>query len=90
MFYIIGTNKSTTSVIYTGLFKIYDDKNNVNELNNQADKENAKPSIIQDPSSTQETAIVTRKEGSIKKQSPVLKPSSIKDIQNAAGKFKKR
>jgi hypothetical protein len=90
VFYIIGTNQSTTSVIYTGLFKIYDDKSNVNELNNQAEKENAKPSIIPDPSSVKETAIVTRKEGSFTEQSPKLKPNQIKDLQAKFGNIKKR
>ena len=56
VFYITGTNISTTSVIYTGLFKIYDDKNNVNQLNQQASSE---PSIILDPTPPKETVIVT-------------------------------
>ena len=33
VFYITGKNLSTTSVIYTGLFKIYDDYRNISELN---------------------------------------------------------
>jgi hypothetical protein len=91
VFYIIGTNQSTTSVIYTGLFKIYDDKSNVNELNNQSDIENAKPSIIPDPSLTQETATVTRKEGIIDESAPKLKPNQLKDLQSKIGnKFNKR
>jgi len=88
VFYIIGTNQSTTSVIYTGLFKIYDDKSNVNELNNQAEKENAKPSIIPDPSSVKETAIVTRKP--LSESTAKLKPNAIKDLQNKLGSIKKR
>lgn len=36
VFYITGSAKGTTSVIYTGLFKIFDTKQNVAELNNQA------------------------------------------------------
>ena len=88
VFYIIGTNQSTTSVIYTGLFKIYDDKSNVNELNNQAEKENAKPSIIPDPSSVKETAIVTRKP--LSESTAKLKPNAIKDLQNKLGGIKKR
>ena len=63
MFYIIGSNKSTTSVIYTGLFKIYDDKGNVNDLNDASDKQNSNPSIIPDTSLAQETATVTKKQG---------------------------
>ena len=39
VFYITGTNSSTTSVIYTGLYKIYDDVNNIEELNEDIDIE---------------------------------------------------
>lgn len=56
VFYITGTNTSTTSVIYTGLFKLYDDKNNVTELNQQAASQ---PAIILDPTPPKETVIVT-------------------------------
>lgn len=56
VFYITGTNTSTTSVIYTGLFKLYDDKNNVSELNQQAESQ---PAIILDPTPPKETVIVT-------------------------------
>lgn len=56
VFYITGTNTSTTSVIYTGLFKLYDDKNNVNELNQQA---SSQPAIILDPTPPKQTVIVT-------------------------------
>lgn len=56
VFYITGTNTTTTSVIYTGLFKLYDDKNNVNELNQQA---SSQPSIILDPTPPKESVIVT-------------------------------
>jgi hypothetical protein len=40
VFYITGTNSSTTSVIYTGLYKIYDDVNNVGDLNDDVDDAN--------------------------------------------------
>ncbi len=82
VFYIVGTNQTSTSVIYTGLFKIYDDKNNVTALNNQADKETSKPSIIPDPSAIKETAIVTRKPITSK---PIAKPNEIKDLQSKLG-----
>lgn len=36
VFYITGSAKGNTSVIYTGLFKIFDTKQNVSELNTQA------------------------------------------------------
>lgn len=73
LFYIVGTSQSTTSVIYTGLFKIYDNKANVTTLNDQAANVNlGNPSIILDPSQTKETAIVTRK--LINEQAPIIKP----------------
>jgi hypothetical protein len=75
LFYIVGTSQSTTSVIYTGLFKIYDNKANVNLLNDQVTNANlGNPSIILDPSQNKETAIVTRK--LINEQAPIIKPGS--------------
>ena len=76
LFYIVGTSQSTTSVIYTGLFKIYDNKSNVTLLNDQAANANnlGNPSIILDPSQTKETAIVTRK--LINEQAPIIKPGA--------------
>lgn len=72
LFYIIGTNQSTTSVIYTGLFKIYDNRANVTSMNEQV----GNPSIILDPNdqNVRETAVVTRK--LINEQIPVKKPGS--------------
>ena len=77
LFYIVGTSQSTTSVIYTGLFKIYDNKSNVTLLNDQAASamnNMGNPNIILDPTQTKETAIVTRK--LINEQTPVIKPGS--------------
>jgi hypothetical protein len=79
LFYIVGTSQGTTSVIYTGLYKIYDNKANVTALNDQvANTANnlGNPSIILDPSQTKETAIVTRK--LINEQAPIIKPGSVK------------
>jgi hypothetical protein len=59
IFYITSFTQEVTSVVYTGLFKIYDNAANVSDLNNQASA--STPSIIQDPSLPQETAIVTRR-----------------------------
>jgi hypothetical protein len=58
LFYITSYNKGLTSVVYTGLYKVYDSLKNVNELNNQA--ASTPPTIIQDPKLPKETAIVTR------------------------------
>ena len=57
IFYITGTNLSTTSVIYTGLFKIFDDMDNISELNEASDS----PEIILNTTSERQTAIVTRR-----------------------------
>jgi hypothetical protein len=57
VFYITGTNLSTTSVVYTGLFKIFDDMNNVEELNQIA----SNPEIILDPTPVRPTAVVSRR-----------------------------
>ena len=71
IFYISSTNQNVTSVVYTGLFKIYDNSVNVAELNNQA--ANTNPSIIKDPNLPKETATVTRMPIS-KQPTPVAKP----------------
>ena len=55
VFYITGTNLSTTSVVYTGLFKIFDDRNNVEELNQIA----SNPEIILDPTPIKPIAVVS-------------------------------
>lgn len=88
LFYITGKNQSTTSVIYTGLFTIYDNPNNISDLNKQV--ENSKPStsqptIIPDPNAPKETAIITRKPLS-EATKPVPKPNQVKDLQNKLGK----
>ena len=58
LFYIIGSNGSNNNVIYTGLFRIYDSKDSIDIINNEAPKE---PNINEDPKLPKETAIVTRK-----------------------------
>ena len=70
IFYITGKNQDNNSVIYTGLYKIYDSRGNVEELNNQA-MNAGNPNIILDNSNSKETAIVTRK--LINEQVPVSK-----------------
>lgn len=79
VFYITGTNKSTTSVIYTGLFKIYDDKNNVEDLNQQA---SSQPDIILDPIIPKETAIVTSRTITEDESKPIKKPDSRSKIRS--------
>jgi hypothetical protein len=73
IFYITGTSQSTTSVVYTGLFKVYDNKSNVADLNKQAENLSlTNPNIILDPNQGKETAVVTRK--LVNEQAPVIKP----------------
>jgi hypothetical protein len=73
LFYIVGTSQSTTSVIYTGLFKIYDNTTNVKALNDQANSSVGNSSIILDPVQSKETATVTKR--LVNEQAPVIKPS---------------
>jgi LysM repeat protein len=73
VFYITATSQGTSSVIYTGLFKVYDNAVSVAELNQQA----GTPGITLDTSLPKETAIVTRKP--IREMLPTLKPSNMKN-----------
>ena len=59
VFYITSNIQSVKTVVYSGLFKIYDNTANVASLNVSAS--NATPTIIKDPNLPKETAIVTRK-----------------------------
>lgn len=71
VFYITSEIQSVRSVVYSGLYKIYDNLANVAGMNQEA-AQNATPTIIKDPSLPQETAIVTRRP--IKESAPVSKP----------------
>lgn len=61
-FYITSTFDNNTTVIYSGLFEMFDSKSNVNVLNNTSDALNTGDNFASDPNSVQETAIVTRKQ----------------------------
>ena len=73
IFYITSEIQSVKSVVYSGLFKIYDTNANVAGLN-QAAAANATPAIIKDPNLPQETAVVTRRP--ISQSSPIAKPGN--------------
>ena len=65
LFYITTSNNNITTVIYTGIFQMYDSNSNVATLNNiaanAATQNSSSPtSIINDNSITSGTAIVTR------------------------------
>lgn len=94
VFYIIGTSKGITSVIYTGLYKIYDSKNNVTELNKESKTLNKQMAqtktndqeIILDKSinsKVKEVAKVISKE-----QAPKLKPTGLKEASDKLQKIK--
>lgn len=59
LFYITATAGSNTTVVYTGLFRIYDNAANVEELKTKSSAN--LPQINQDPNLPKETAVVTLK-----------------------------
>ena len=64
VFYITTTTDDVTTVIYTGLYKMYDSASNVDDLNQNIPTLSTvsnNPIIIDDPNTKKETAIVTRK-----------------------------
>lgn len=62
IFYITSTNGGTTTIVYTGLFQIYDTLGNVGALNaGAAAAAGNNPTINKDPNLPKETAIVTKK-----------------------------
>jgi hypothetical protein len=58
LFYIIASSQGNVSVVYTGLFQIFDNLANISTLNKDSV---ANPGINQDPKLPKETAVVTRK-----------------------------
>jgi hypothetical protein len=76
VFYITAEINSIRSVVYSGLFKIYDTLSNVADMNNNV---NARPAIIRDPSLPKETAVITRK---LVKEESVLKPKFPSEIMS--------
>ena len=95
VFYIIGASKGITSVIYTGLYKIYDSKNNVTELNKQsvtinkqlAQSKTNDQEIILDKTINSNVKEIASKSIS-KEQLPKLKPSGLKDAADKLQKIK--
>lgn len=65
VFYITSTSQGITTVVYTGLYKLYNSTSNINNLNIDANStqvaaSNTQPSIVEDNSLQQATAIVTQ------------------------------
>jgi len=95
VFYIVGVSKSTTSVIYTGLFKIFDNKENVAELNKQAVELNKKipqeslnQQIILDTSIKSETKEIVKEKQVSKEVKPTKKPTGLSDFKDKMNKLK--
>ena len=91
VFYITSEIQSVRSVVYSGLFKVFDNLANVAGLNQAAAAQNATPTIIKDPNLPQETAVVTRRP--IKQSNPTAKPGTstinqINQIGNMVSKIK--
>ena len=61
IFYITALSQGNNSVVYTGLYQIFDNLKNVSDLNKDSAAEGAKPSINPDPNLPKNTAVVTRK-----------------------------
>jgi hypothetical protein len=88
LFYITATNNGISTVIYTGLYKVYDSQDNVRTLNsNIRDVKGSgeSPTIIKDPNigSAGETAIVTRR---ISSGTANKKPNIDKDTKSGGKK----
>jgi hypothetical protein len=60
LFYIIASSQGNVSVVYTGLFQIFDNLANISTLNKDSVAE-GNSGINQDPKLPKETAVVTRK-----------------------------
>ncbi len=71
VFYITSESQGVRSVIYSGLYKIYDTAANVSKLNTVSKE--AVPSIKLDPNLPKETAIITRKPVTTESK-PLAKP----------------
>lgn len=65
-FYIVSTNNNNTTVIYSGLFTMFDSQQNINQLNLERDTDEGEVSeedtqqIISDPDLERETGVITR------------------------------
>jgi hypothetical protein len=89
VFYITATQDTGTTAVYSGLFLIYDSKDNVMNLNSNMAQIQAslmqssleQPSIITDPNTPKGTAIVTKKlVGSDVNVSPNVNGTPVKDV----------
>jgi hypothetical protein len=95
VFYLTGVSKGITSVIYTGLYKIYDSKNNVVDLNKVSSalnkqlsgSKNNQQEIILDKNIKSNIKEVASKAIS-KEIAPKLKPTGLKDAANKLQKIK--
>ena len=97
-FYITGKNGNTNSVIYTGLFRPYDDLNNVADLNQTS----GQADIILDETPEREVVVATRRPANLNVSSiglkadinaplqstPLAKPVNLKDTAKNINKLR--
>jgi len=86
VFYVTAKTDTGTVVVYSGLYIIYDSKDNVNNLRNivQASNvnNNTQPSVIIDPSTQKGTAIVTRSVGEFTPPTPTIKKLKLTSFKS--------
>lgn len=89
-FYLTTTFNSTTTILYSGTFKMYDSASNLNQLNAQRDLEDgnnapAEPSIIPDTSIREEAIITRRRVLKNSKLKTAVKPKVSRNLRNLRG-----
>lgn len=83
VFYITSTQQNVTTVAYSGLFKLYDSTDNINNMNSIANQQNltissnTQATIIPDKSATTGVAIVTRVQTQNVSASKAATPANI-------------
>jgi hypothetical protein len=92
-FYLTTTFDDTTTILYSGTFKMFDSSSNMSQLNDLKDEESSNlptdPRVIPD-TSTRETAIITRRRVlKNSKLSSAVKPKFSKKGSNFRGNIRK-
>lgn len=85
-FYITTTFDNTTTILYSGTFKMYDSLSNMNQLNTLKDEEDtslpSEPRIIPDTSTREEAIITRRRVLSSSKLTSAITPKFTKGLGN--------
>lgn len=89
-FYLTTTFNDTTTILYSGTFKMYDSLNNLNQLNTQRELEEdqnnnvpTEPSIIPDASIREEAIVTRRRVLKNSKLKSAVKPKVSRDTNNS-------